>query len=92
MPLYVVKFNVTALNDLVGNAVYFSKGDAELKLHFDGHLNSKLKTKRNLTGYIKVNKGFIGRKTNTTYAVTKAGEKAFKSHLEALEKMIKGLD
>jgi hypothetical protein len=36
-----------------------------------------------------VNKGFIGRKTNTTYTVTKAGEKAFKLHLDALEKMIK---
>ena len=41
-------------------------------------------------GYIKVHKGFIGRKTNTTYSVTKAGEKTFKTHLEALEKMIKG--
>ena len=36
-------------------------------------------------GYIKVHKGFIGRKTNTTYAVTKAGEKAFTDHISALE-------
>ncbi len=43
------------------------------------------------SGYIKVQKGFIGRKTNTTYAVTKAGEKAFKVHLEALEQMIKAM-
>src|SRR5260221_1195928 len=42
-------------------------------------------------GYIKVHKGFIGRKTNTTYAITKAGEKAFKEHLEALESMIRGV-
>jgi DNA-binding PadR family transcriptional regulator len=40
-------------------------------------------------GLIKVNKGFVGRKTNTTYAVTKAGEKAFRQHLDALEQMIK---
>jgi predicted transcriptional regulator len=39
-----------------------------------------------------VQKGFIGRKTNTTYSVTKAGEKAFKQHLDALEKMIRSLD
>ncbi|RYD82436.1 MAG: hypothetical protein EOP53_03735 [Sphingobacteriales bacterium] len=38
---------------------------------------------------IKVEKGFIGRKTNTTYKITKAGEKAFKDHINALEKMIK---
>jgi DNA-binding MarR family transcriptional regulator len=42
-------------------------------------------------GYIKVHKGFIGRKTNTTYSITKAGEKAFKEHIEALESMIKGM-
>jgi len=42
-------------------------------------------------GYIKVHKGFIGRKTNTTYAITKAGEKAFAEHITALENMIKGV-
>lgn len=42
-------------------------------------------------GYIKVHKGFIGRKTNTTYSITKGGEKAFKEHVEALENMIKGM-
>lgn len=42
-------------------------------------------------GYIKVHKGFIGRKTNTTYAITKAGEKAFSEHIVALETMIKGV-
>ena len=40
-------------------------------------------------GYIRVHKGFIGKKTNTTYAVTKAGEKAFSDHISALEMMIK---
>jgi len=42
-------------------------------------------------GFIKVNKGFVGRKTNTTYAITKAGEKAFGDHISALENMIKGV-
>jgi DNA-binding MarR family transcriptional regulator len=55
----------------------------------DGNLASHLKALEE-NGTIKVQKGFIGRKTNTTYSVTKAGEKAFKAHLEALEKMIKG--
>jgi DNA-binding MarR family transcriptional regulator len=56
----------------------------------DGNLASHLKTLEDFA-YIKVKKGFIGRKTNTTYTVTKAGEKAFKIHLEALERMIKNL-
>lgn len=42
-------------------------------------------------GYIKVHKGFIGKKTNTTYVITKAGEKAFGEHITALETMIKGV-
>jgi DNA-binding MarR family transcriptional regulator len=54
----------------------------------DGNLASHLKTLEE-NGYMKVQKGFVGRKTNTTYSVTKAGEKAFKAHLQALEEMIK---
>jgi DNA-binding PadR family transcriptional regulator len=42
-------------------------------------------------GYIKVYKGFVGRKTNTTYTITKNGEKAFKDHITALENMIRGV-
>ena len=40
-------------------------------------------------GLLKVHKGFIGRKTNTTYSITKSGEKIFNEHITALEKMIK---
>jgi DNA-binding MarR family transcriptional regulator len=53
----------------------------------DGNLASHLKNLEE-SGSIKVQKGFVGRKTNTTYTVTKAGEKAFKAHLAALEQMI----
>lgn len=42
-------------------------------------------------GYIKVQKGFIGKKTNTTYMITRAGEKAFSEHIAALENMIRGV-
>ncbi len=53
----------------------------------DGNLASHLKTLEE-SAFVKVHKGFIGRKTNTTYSITKAGEKSFKTHLTALEKMI----
>ncbi|HTN47719.1 MAG TPA: transcriptional regulator [Flavipsychrobacter sp.] len=56
----------------------------------DGNLATHLKTLED-NKYIKVNKGFIGRKTNTTYEITKTGEKDFRAHLDALEKLIKGL-
>ncbi len=56
----------------------------------DGNLASHIKALEDI-GYMKVNKGFIGRKTNTTYTITRLGEKAFQQHLAALEKMIKGM-
>src|SRR5215216_840839 len=56
----------------------------------DGNLASHLKTLED-NAYLKVEKGFIGRKTNTTYKITKAGEKAFRNHLDALEKMIRSV-
>jgi len=56
----------------------------------DGNLASHMVNLEE-NGYIKVHKGFIGRKTNTTYSITRAGEKSFKDHIEALENMIKGM-
>jgi DNA-binding MarR family transcriptional regulator len=56
----------------------------------DGNLATHLVSLEE-NGYIKVHKGFIGRKTNTTYSVTKIGEKAFNDHITALENMIKGM-
>ena len=57
----------------------------------DGNLASHIKALEE-SGYIKVQKGFIGKKTNTTYSATKSGEKAFRAHLDALEKMIKNMN
>ena len=54
----------------------------------DGNLATHLKTLEEHE-YIKVQKGFVGRKTNTTYSITKAGHKAFTEHLNALEEIIK---
>lgn len=56
----------------------------------DGNLASHLKTLED-NKYIKVEKGFLGRKTNTTYSITKAGNKAFSLHLDALEKLIRSV-
>ena len=56
----------------------------------DGNLASHLKTLED-KGYIKVQKGFLGRKTNTAYSITKVGSKSFKVHLHALEEMIRSV-
>jgi DNA-binding MarR family transcriptional regulator len=54
----------------------------------DGNLASHLSVLEEHK-FIKVEKGFIGRKTNTLYSITKTGEKEFKNHLAELEKMIR---
>lgn len=56
----------------------------------DGNLASHLKALEE-NAYLKVNKAFVGRKTNTTYTITRSGEKAFRLHLDALEKMIRSM-
>src|SRR5688572_23674703 len=56
----------------------------------DGNLASHMVNLEE-NGFIKVHKGFIGRKTNTTYSITRPGEKAFNEHITVLENMIKGV-
>lgn len=56
----------------------------------DGNLASHL-IQLEENQFITVHKGFIGRKTNTTYSITELGEKSFKEHLQALEQMINGM-
>jgi DNA-binding MarR family transcriptional regulator len=56
----------------------------------DGNLATHLMNLEE-NGYLKVKKGFVGKKTNTTYSISKAGEKAFADHISTLESMIKGV-
>lgn len=55
----------------------------------DGNLASHLNALEKIK-YIDVRKSFIGKKPNTSYAVSKEGKKAFKEHLDALEALING--
>ena len=54
----------------------------------DGNLASHIAALEKME-YIQVKKQFVGKKPNTSYAVTKAGKKAFSEHLDALEKIVK---
>lgn len=53
----------------------------------DGNLASHTKALEN-ENYISIEKQFIGKKPNTKYIATPIGKKAFKDHIEALEKLI----
>ena len=54
----------------------------------DGNLASHLKALEE-NKLIKVNKQFIGRKPNTSYSITETGVTLFRSHIKALEDIIK---
>ncbi len=56
----------------------------------DGNLASHLTALEKLE-YLQVQKQFVGKKPNTTYTATTEGKKAFQEHLDALEKLIKGM-
>ena len=53
----------------------------------DGNLASHINA---LEGkkYIEVKKEFVGKKTKTSYKITKAGKTAFVQHINALEKLL----
>jgi DNA-binding HxlR family transcriptional regulator len=74
---------------IVNDSISFNELKQMLDLT-DGNLASHLNTLEQAE-YLKVQKAFIGKKTNTTYTITNLGKQAFKSHLDALEKMIKGI-
>ncbi|MGZ3885364.1 MAG: winged helix-turn-helix domain-containing protein [Bacteroidia bacterium] len=54
----------------------------------DGNLASHISALEK-EGYVHIKKEFSGKKTLTSYSVTKVGMKAFNDHLDALEKLLK---
>ena len=56
----------------------------------DGNLASHINGLDKLE-FLMINKGFIGKKTNTTYRITELGKQKFSEHIGALERLIKGI-
>lgn len=54
----------------------------------DGNIASHTQALENLK-YIKVTKEFVGKRPRTSYSATSMGKKAFRSHLDALETLLK---
>lgn len=57
----------------------------------DGNLASHITGLEKLN-FIEVRKRFVGKKTNTSYKVTRTGKKAFQEHLNALEKLLRDMN
>ena len=67
--------------------VDFTTFREELNLS-DGNLASHLR-KLEEVKYVEMRKGFIGRKTQTSFRASELGRKAFAEHLVILEKMLR---
>ncbi|MBT8326230.1 MAG: transcriptional regulator [Bacteroidia bacterium] len=53
----------------------------------DGNLASHSSSLEKLE-YIKITKEFVGKKPRTSYSATPLGKKAFKAHIDGLEKLL----
>lgn len=69
------------------DAISFSRLK-ELLEETDGNLGAQLR-KLEDAGYLKVKKEFVDRRPVTWYALTPDGRKALKSHLSAMESLIR---
>jgi predicted ArsR family transcriptional regulator len=72
---------------VVNDSVDFNTLKKQLNIS-DGNIASHITALEKLN-YLEVKKQFIGKKPNTSYKVTQQGIKAFKNHLDTLEKLIK---
>lgn len=72
---------------MVNDSVDFATLKEQLQIT-DGNLASHVSALEKLN-FVEVKKQFVGKKPNTSYAVSKKGRKAFAEHLDALEKLIK---
>lgn len=53
----------------------------------DGNLASHLSALEELR-YVQVRKRFIGKRPNTSYKATVSGKRAFRDHIDAIERLI----
>jgi len=83
------KIRLGIMSVLMVNEWYDFKSFKELLGVTDGNLASHLANLEKIE-YIEVKKEFVGRKTKTSYKASKIGKKAFKEHLNALERLIRG--
>ncbi len=72
---------------VVNDSVDFNSLKEQMNIS-DGNIASHISALEKLN-YLEVKKQFIGKKPNTSYKATQQGIKAFKNHLDTLEKLIK---
>jgi len=76
-----VRFSIVAMLASVDDAVF---GVVRDRVEISDSALSKQVTVLEGAGYVKVKKGYVGKRPCTWLSLTKAGRKAYAAHLEAL--------
>lgn len=82
------KIRLGIMSALVVNEYLDFNSLKELLEVTDGNLASHLKSLEK-SEYVTFKKEFLGRKPNTKYYATNAGNAAFRKHISAIEKLLK---
>lgn len=82
-----VRFSIVASLASVDDAVFATVRDA---IEVSDSTLSKQVTVLEKAGYVRVMKGYVGKRPRTWLSLTKDGRKAYESHLEALRAIAGG--
>lgn len=82
-----VRFSIVAALAKVENAEFAAVRDA---VELSDSVLSKQAAQLEAAGYIKIKKGYVGKRPRTWLSLTAQGRRAFESHLDALRAIAEG--
>lgn len=82
-----VRFSIVAALASVDTAEFAAVRDA---VEISDSVLSKQATALEAAGYVKIKKGYVGKRPRTWLSLTQEGRAAFKSHLAALRAIAEG--
>lgn len=82
-----VRFSIVAALAKVENAEFAAVRDA---VELSDSVLSKQAAQLETAGYVKIKKGYVGKRPRTWLSLTAQGRKAFAAHLEALRAIAEG--
>jgi DNA-binding MarR family transcriptional regulator len=82
-----VRFSIVAALSKVENAEFGAVRDA---VELSDSVLSKQAAQLEAAGYVKIKKGYVGKRPRTWLSLTAQGRKAFASHLAALRAIAEG--
>ena len=82
-----VRFSIVAALSKVENAEFAAVRDA---VELSDSVLSKQASQLEAAGYVKITKGYVGKRPRTWLSLTAQGRRAFAAHLDALRAIAEG--